>query len=137
MKRQIRELKQVLNLMIEPELKESIAQLCEYLFYKYGEYYVDDFDDEEESSKPFSVVNTDSYVVTTNRKRIVCKNLYKKDGELFLVPVDCDPEIAEQSKLIALSSIKQKNHLIAVLNALIKAVDGLHNWEDSMFGEDE
>ena len=66
-----------------------------------------------------------------------CQNLYKKDGELFLVPVDCDPEIAEQSKLIALSSIKQKNHLIAVLNALIKAVDGLHSWEDFMFGEDE
>ena len=137
MRQQVKELKQVLNLMVEPELKDSITQLCHYLFRKYGEYYVDDFDDEKESLKPFSLVNTGEYVVIIDCKAVVCRNLYSKDGDLFLVPADCDAENVEHSELIALSTLKQKDNHIAVLTVLIMAIDGLHHWEDSMFGEDE
>lgn len=137
MRHQIEELKHALNLMIEPELKESITQLCRYLLHKYGEYNVNLDDDDEDNSTPYSLVKTEEYVVIINREAIVCQNLFRKDDEFYLVSTDCDADGVEQSKLIALSTLERKNNHIAVLNALIQAIEGLHRWEDAMFGENE
>ena len=43
MRQYVQEIAQVLHLMSEQELKDSIEKLCRYLLFKYREYYIDDF----------------------------------------------------------------------------------------------
>ena len=58
MRQYVQEIAQVLHLMSEQELKDSIEKFCQYLLFKYGEYYIDDFDDD--TTKPvFDTVRTD------------------------------------------------------------------------------
>ena len=79
--------------MSEQELKDSIEKFCQYLLFKYGEYYIDDFDDD--TTKPvFDTVRTGEYTIRLSGRT---------------------------------------NH-IAVVKALIKMVNGLHQAEERMFG---
>ena len=125
MRQYVQEITQVLHLMSEQELKDSIEQLCGYLLFKYGEYYIDDFDDD--TTKPvFDTVRTGEYTIRLSGKTITCQNLHSNHGTLSLIPIANSP--------LPIATLKGKPNHIAVVKALIEMVNGLHQTEDRMFG---
>jgi hypothetical protein len=125
MRQYVQEIAQVLHLMSEQELKDSIEQLCGYLLFKYGEYYIDDFDDD--TTKPvFDTVRTGEYTIRLSGKTITCQNIHSNHGTLSLIPIANSP--------LPIATLKGKPNHIAVVKALIKMVNGLHQAEERMFG---
>ena len=125
MRQYVQEITQVLHLMSEQELKDSIEQLCGYLLFKYGEYYIDDFDDD--TTKPvFDTVRTGEYTIRLSGKTITCQNIHSNHGTLSLIPIANSP--------LSIATLKGKPNHIAVVKALIEMVNGLHQTEDRMFG---
>ena len=125
MRQYVQEIAQVLHLMSEQELKDSIEKFCRYLLYKYGEYYIDDFDDD--TTKPvFDTVRTGEYIIRLSGKTITCQNLHSNHGTLSLIPIANSP--------LPIATLKGKPNHIAVVKALIEMVNGLHQTEDRMFG---
>ena len=125
MRQYVQEIAQVLHLMSEQELKDSIEKLCGYLLFKYGEYYIDDFDDD--TTKPvFDTVRTGEYTIRLSGKTITCQNIHSNHGSLSLIPIANSP--------LPIATLKGKPNHIAVVKALIKMVNGLHQAEERMFG---
>ena len=125
MRQYVQEIAQVLHLMSEQELKDSIEKLCRYLLFKYGEYYIDDFDDD--STKPvFDTVRTGEYTIRLSGRTITCQNIHSNHGTLSLIPLANSP--------LPIATLKGKPNHIAVVKALIKMVNGLHQAEERMFG---
>lgn len=125
MRQYVQEITQVLHLMSEQELKDSIEKLCRYLLFKYGEYYIDDFDDD--TTKPvFDTVRTGEYNIRLSGKTITCQNIHSNHGTLSLIPIANSP--------LPIATLKGKTNHIAVVKALIKMVNGLHQAEERMFG---
>lgn len=125
MRQYVQEITQVLHLMSEQELKDSIEQLCGYLLFKYGEYYIDDFDDD--TTKPvFDTVRTGEYTIRLSGKTITCQNIHSNHGTLSLIPIANSP--------LPIATLKGKPNHIAVAKALIEMVNGLHQAEERMFG---
>lgn len=125
MRQYVQEIAQVLHLMSEQELKDSIEKLCRYLLFKYGEYYIDDFDDD--TTKPvFDTVRTGEYTIRLSGKTITCQNIHSNHGTLSLIPIANSP--------LPIATLKGKPNNIAVVKALIKMVNGLHQAEERMFG---
>ena len=125
MRQYVQEIAQVLYLMSEQELKDSIEKLCRYLLFKYGEYYIDDFDDD--TTKPvFDTVRTGEYTIRLSGKTITCQNIHSNHGTLSLIPIANSP--------LPIATLKGKTNPIAVVKALIKMVNGLHQAEERMFG---
>ena len=125
MRQYVQEIAQVLHLMSEQELKDSIEKLCGYLLFKYGEYYIDDFDDD--TTKPvFDTVRTGEYTIRLSGRTITCQNLHSNHGTLSLIPIANSP--------LPIATLKGKTNHIAVAKALIEMVNGLHQTEDRMFG---
>ena len=125
MRQYVQEIAQVLHLMSEQELKDSIEKLCGYLLFKYGEYYIDDFDDD--TTKPvFDTVRTGEYTIRLSGKTITCQNIHSNHGTLSLIPIANSP--------LPIATLKGKPNHIAVVKALIEMVNGLHQAEDCMFG---
>ena len=125
MRQYVQEIAQVLHLMSEQELKDSIEKLCGYLLFKYGEYYIDDFDDD--TTKPvFDTVRTGEYTIRLSGKTITCQNIHSNHGTLSLIPIANSP--------LPIATLKGKTNHIAVVKALIKMVNGLHQAEERMFG---
>ena len=125
MRQYVQEIAQVLHLMSEQELKDSIEKLCRYLLFKYGEYYIDDFDDD--TTKPvFDTVRTGEYTIRLSGKTITCQNIHSNHGTLSLIPIANSP--------LPIATLKGKTNHIAVVKALIKMVNGLHQAEERMFG---
>ena len=125
MRQYVEEITQVLHLMSEQELKDSIETLCRYLLFKYGEYYIDDFDDD--TTKPvFDTVRTGEYTIRLSGKTITCQNIHSNHGTLSLIPIANSP--------LPIATLKGKPNHIAVVKALIEMVNGLHQAEDRMFG---
>ena len=125
MRQYVQEIAQVLHLMSELELKDSIEELCRYLLFKYGEYYIDDFDDD--TTKPvFDTVRTGEYTIRLSGKTITCQNIHSNHGTLSLIPIANSP--------LPIATLKGKTNHIAVVKALIKMVNGLHQAEERMFG---
>ena len=86
MRQYVQEIAQVLHLMSEQELKDSIEKFCQYLLFKYGEYYIDDFDDD--TTKPvFDTVRTGEYTIRLSGKTITCQNIHSNHGTLSLVSI--------------------------------------------------
>ena len=132
MRQYVQEITQVLHLMSEQELKDSIEQLCGYLLFKYGEYYIDDFDDD--TTKPvFDTVRTGEYTIRLSGKTITCQNLHSNHGTLSLVSISL-PFRAGVGTSLPLTALKGKPNHIAVAKALIEMVNGLHQAEERMFG---
>ena len=134
MRQYVQEITQVLHLMSEQELKDSIEKLCGYLLFKYGEYYIDDFDDD--TTKPvFDTVRTGKYTIRLSGKTITCQNLHSNHGTLSLVSISLPfKEGAGVGSSLPLTALKGKTNHIAVVKALIKMVNGLHQAEERMFG---
>ena len=125
MRQYVQEIAQVLHLMSEQELKDSIEKFCQYLLFKYGEYYIDDFDDD--TTKPvFDTVRTGEYTIRLSGKTITCQNIHSNHGTLSLIPIANSP--------LPIATLKGKPNHIAVVKALIKMVNGLHQAEERMFG---
>ena len=125
MRQYVQEIAQVLHLMSEQELKDSIEKLCGYLLFKYGEYYIDDFDDD--STKPvFDTVRTGEYTIRLSGRTITCQNIHSNHGTLSLIPLANSP--------LPIATLKGKPNHIAVVKALIEMVNGLHQAEERMFG---
>jgi hypothetical protein len=125
MRQYVQEITQVLHLMSEQELKDSIETLCRYLLFKYGEYYIDDFDDD--TTKPvFDTVRTGEYTIRLSGRTITCQNIHCNHGTLSLIPIANSP--------LPIATLKGKPNHIAVVKALIEMVNGLHQAEDRMFG---
>ena len=125
MRQYVQEIAQVLHLMSEQELKDSIEKLCRYLLSKYREYYIDDFDDD--TTKPvFDTVRTGEYTIRLSGKTITCQNIHSNHGTLSLIPIANSP--------LPIATLKGKPNHIAVVKALIKMVNGLHQAEERMFG---
>ena len=125
MRQYVQEIAQVLHLMSEQELKDSIEKLCGYLLFKYGEYYIDDFDDD--TTKPvFDTIRTGEYTIRLSGKTITCQNIHSNHGTLSLIPIANSP--------LPIATLKGKPNHIAVVKALIEMVNGLHQAEDCMFG---
>ena len=125
MRQYVEEITQVLHLMSEQELKDSIETLCRYLLFKYGEYYIDDFDDD--TTKPvFDTVRTGEYTIRLSGRTITCQNIHSNHGTLSLIPIANSP--------LPIATLKGKPNHIAVVKALIEMVNGLHQTEDRMFG---
>jgi len=125
MRQYVQEITQVLHLMSEQELKDSIEKLCRYLLFKYGEYYIDDFDDD--TTKPvFDTVRTGEYTIRLSGKTITCQNIHSNHGTLSLIPIANSP--------LPIATLKGKTNHIAVVKALIEMVNGLHQAEERMFG---
>ena len=125
MRQYVQEITQVLHLMSEQELKDSIEKLCGYLLFKYGEYYIDDFDDD--TTKPvFDTIRTGEYTIRLSGKTITCQNIHSNHGTLSLIPIANSP--------LPIATLKGKPNHIAVVKALIEMVNGLHQAEDCMFG---
>ena len=125
MRQYVQEIAQVLHLMSEQELKDSIEKFCQYLLFKYGEYYIDDFDDD--TTKPvFDTVRTGEYTIRLSGRTITCQNLHSNHGTLSLIPIANSP--------LPIATLKGKPNHIAVVKALIKMVNGLHQAEERMFG---
>lgn len=125
MRQYVQEITQVLHLMSEQELKDSIEKLCRYLLFKYGEYYIDDFDDD--TTKPvFDTVRTGEYTIRLSGRTITCQNIHSNHGTLSLIPIANSP--------LPIATLKGKTNHIAVVKALIKMVNGLHQAEERMFG---
>ena len=125
MRQYVQEIAQVLHLMSEQELKDSIEKLCGYLLFKYGEYYIDDFDDD--TTKPvFDTVRTGEYTIRLSGRTITCQNIHSNHGTLSLIPLANSP--------LPIATLKGKPNHIAVVKALIEMVNGLHQAEERMFG---
>lgn len=125
MRQYVQEIAQVLHLMSEQELKDSIEKLCRYLLFKYGEYYIDDFDDD--TTKPvFDTVRTGEYTIRLSGRTITCQNIHSNHGTLSLIPIANSP--------LPIATLKGKPNHIAVVKALIEMVNGLHQAEERMFG---
>ena len=124
MRQYVQEIAQVLHLMSEQELKDSIEKFCQYLLFKYGEYYIDDFDDD--TTKPvFDTVRTGEYTIRLSGRTITCQNIHSNHGTLSLIPIANSP--------LPIATLKGKPNHIAVVKALIEMVNGLHQTEDRMF----
>lgn len=134
MRQYVQEIAQVLHLMSEQELKDSIEKLCGYLLFKYGEYYIDDFDDD--TTKPvFDTVRTGEYTIRLSGRTITCQNIHSNHGTLSLVSISLPfREGAGVGSSLPLTALKGKTNHIAVVKALIKMVNGLHQAEERMFG---
>ena len=134
MRQYVQEIAQVLHLMSEQELKDSIEKLCGYLLFKYGEYYIDDFDDD--TTKPvFDTVRTGEYTIRLSGKTITCQNIHSNHGTLSLVSISLPfREGAGVGSSLPLTALKGKMNHIAVAKALIEMVNGLHQAEERMFG---
>ena len=125
MRQYVQEIAQVLHLMSEQELKDSIEKLCRYLLSKYREYYIDDFDDD--TTKPvFDTVRTGEYTIRLSGKTITCQNIHSNHGTLSLIPIANSP--------LPIATLKGKPNHIVVVKALMEMVNGLHQAEDCMFG---
>ena len=125
MRQYVQEIAQVLYLMSEQELKDSIEKLCRYLLSKYREYYIDDFDDD--TTKPvFDTVRTGEYTIRLSGRTITCQNIHSNHGTLSLIPIANSP--------LPIATLKGKPNHIAVVKALIEMVNGLHQAEERMFG---
>lgn len=134
MRQYVQEIAQVLHLMSEQELKDSIEKLCRYLLFKYGEYYIDDFDDD--TTKPvFDTVRTGEYTIRLSGKTITCQNIHSNHGTLSLVSISLPfREGARVGSSLPLTALKGKTNHIVVVKALIEMVNGLHQAEERMFG---
>lgn len=134
MRQYVQEIAQVLHLMSEQELKDSIEKLCGYLLFKYGEYYIDDFDDD--TTKPvFDTVRTGEYTIRLSGKTITCQNIHSDHGTLSLVSISLPfREGAGVGSSLPLTALKGKTNHIVVVKAIIEMVNGLHQAEDRMFG---
>ena len=133
MRQYVQEIAQVLHLMSEQELKDSIEKLCRYLLSKYREYYIDDFDDD--TTKPvFGTVRTGEYTIRLSGKTITCQNIHSNHGTLSLVSISLPFRGAGGGTYLPLTALKGKINHIAVMKALIEMVNGLHQAEDRMFG---
>ena len=134
MRQYVQEIAQVLHLMSEQELKDSIEKLCRYLLSKYREYYIDDFDDD--TTKPvFDTVRTGEYTIRLSGKTITCQNIHSNHDTLSLVSISLPfREGAGVGSSLPLTALKGKTNHIAVVKALIKMVNGLHQAEERMFG---
>ena len=134
MRQYVQEIAQVLHLMSEQELKDSIEKFCQYLLFKYGEYYIDDFDDD--TTKPvFDTVRTGEYTIRLSGRTITCQNIHSNHGTLSLVSISLPfREGAGIGSSLPLTALKGKTNHIAVVKALIEMVNGLHQAEDRMFG---
>lgn len=134
MRQYVQEIAQVLHLMSEQELKDSIEKLCRYLLFKYGEYYIDDFDDD--TTKPvFDTVRTGEYTIRLSGRTITCQNIHSNHGTLSLVSISLPfREGAGVGSSLPLTALKGKPNHIAVEKALIEMVNGLHQAEERMFG---
>ena len=133
MRQYVQEITQVLHLMSEQELKDSIEKLCVYLLFKYGEYYIDDFDDD--TTKPvFDTVRTGEYTIRLSGRTITCQNLHSNHGTLSLVSISLPFRGAGGGTYLPLTALKGKPNHIAVVKAIIEMVNGLHQAEDRMFG---
>ena len=145
MRQYVQEITQVLHLMSEQELKDSIEKLCRYLLSKYREYYIDDFDDD--TTKPvFDTVRTGEYTIRLSGRTITCQNIHSNHGTLSLVstspplagspmtPVSWGALREGIGSSLPLTALKGKTNHIAVVKALIKMVNGLHQAEERMFG---
>ena len=134
MRQYVQEIAQVLHLMSELELKDSIEKLCRYLLFKYGEYYIDDFDDD--TTKPvFDTVRTGEYTIRLSGRTITCQNIHSNHGTLSLVSISLPfREGAGVGSSLPLTALKGKTNHIVVVKALIEMVNGLHQAEDRMFG---
>ena len=134
MRQYVQEIAQVLHLMSEQELKDSIEKLCRYLLFKYGEYYIDDFDDD--TTKPvFDTVRTGEYTIRLSGKTITCQNIHSNHGTLSLVSISLPfREGAGVGSSLPLYALKGKPNHITVVKALIEMVNGLHQAEERMFG---
>ena len=134
MRQYVQEIAQVLHLMSEQELKDSIEKFCQYLLFKYGEYYIDDFDDD--TTKPvFDTVRTGEYTIRLSGKTITCQNIHSNHGTLSLVSISLPfREGAGVGSSLPLTALKGKSNHIVVVKALIEMVNGLHQAEERMFG---
>ena len=134
MRQYVQEIAQVLHLMSEQELKDSIEKLCQYLLSKYREYYIDDFDDD--TTKPvFDTVRTGEYTIRLSGRTITCQNIHSNHGTLSLVSISLPfREGAGVGSSLPLTALKGKTNHIAVVKALIEMVNGLHQAEERMFG---
>ena len=134
MRQYVQEIAQVLHLMSEQELKDSIEKFCQYLLSKYREYYIDDFDDD--TTKPvFDTVRTGEYTIRLSGRTITCQNIHSNHGTLSLVSISLPfREGAGVGSSLPLTALKGKTNHIAVVKALIKMVNGLHQAEERMFG---
>ena len=134
MRQYVQEITQVLHLMSEQELKDSIEKLCGYLLFKYGEYYIDDFDDD--TTKPvFDTVRTGEYTIRLSGRTITCQNIHSNHGTLSLVSISLSFRTgAGVGTYLPLTALKGKMNHIAVVRALIEMVNGLHQAEERMFG---
>ncbi|MBE6320489.1 MAG: hypothetical protein E7075_05920 [Bacteroidales bacterium] len=134
MRQYVQEIAQVLHLMSEQELKDSIEKFCQYLLFKYGEYYIDDFDDD--TTKPvFDTVRTGEYTIRLSGRTITCQNIHSNHGTLSLVSISLPfREGAGVGSSLPLTALKGKPNHIAVAKALIEMVNGLHQAEERMFG---
>ena len=134
MRQYVQEIAQVLHLMSEQELKDSIEKFCRYLLYKYGEYYIDDFDDD--TTKPvFDTVRTGEYTIRLSGRTITCQNIHSNHGTLSLVSISLPfKEGAGVGSSLPLTALKGKTNHIVVVKALIEMVNGLHQAEERMFG---
>ena len=134
MRQYVQEIAQVLHLMSEQELKDSIEQLCRYLLFKYGEYYIDDFDDDT-TKIVFDTVRTGEYTIRLSGRTITCQNIHSNHGTLSLVSISLPfREGAGVGSSLPLTALKGKTNHIAVVKALIEMVNGLHQAEERMFG---
>ena len=134
MRQYVQEIAQVLHLMSEQELKDSIEKFCQYLLYKYREYYIDDFDDD--TTKPvFDTVRTGEYTIRLSGRTITCQNIHSNHGTLSLVSISLPfREGAGVGSSLPLTTLKGKTNHIMVVKALMEMVNGLHQAEDRMFG---
>ena len=132
MRQYVQEITQVLHLMSEQELKDSLEKLCRYLLSKYRVYYIDDFDDG--TTKPvFDTVRTGEYTIRLSGKTITCQNIHSNHGTLSLVSISL-PFRAGVGTYLPLTALKGKTNHIAVAKALIEMVNGLHQAEDRLYG---
>ena len=134
MRQYVQEIAQVLHLMSEQELKDSIEKLCRYLLSKYRVYYIDDFDDD--TTKPvFDTVRTGEYTIRLSGRTITCQNIHSDHGTLSLVSISLPfREGAGVGSSLPLTALKGKTNHIVVVKALIEMVNGLHQTEERMFG---
>ena len=134
MRQYVQEIAQVLHLMSEQELKDSIEKLCRYLLSKYRVYYIDDFDDDT-TNPVFDTVRTGEYTIRLSGKTITCQNIHSNHGTLSLVSISLPfNEGAGVGSYLPLTALQGKPNHIAVVKALIEMVNGLHQAEDRMFG---
>ena len=134
MRQYVQEIAQVLHLMSEQELKDSIEKLCRNLLSKYRVYYIDDFDDD--TTKPvFDTVRTGEYTIRLSGRTITCQNIHSNHGTLSLVSISLPfREGAGVGSSLPLTALKGKTNHIVVVKAIIEMVNGLHQAEDRMFG---